>query len=711
MAHYLDPILNPSTIVVIGASKDTTKRGNRAIQSLFDDRYSGTIIPINPKEKEILGLPCFPSIAAAPGEIDLAIVCTAAKTVPGVIRECGERKVKGAILLAGGFSEASEEGRVLEEEAIAVARKYGVRLIGPNTNGMFTARLGCNAWGLKDIPRGPLGWISNSANVVTSIVLQARAHGYMGINTMLSVGNQADLYFHEYLDCLGADPAVEAVMLYLEGFKDSRSFMQVARKVTQVKPVVMYVAGRSSEGKRAAKSHSGSLAGDYAVSTGVLRQSGVAVVNRSYHIYPVSEALCLFPPMRGRRVAVLSEGGGPITVAADAIAESGLVLAQLTPETQARIHAIVPNATAISNPVDAGGGTDPRAEYYGSISRIILEDPNIDGLLLVGFFGGYMHRYGDSVAATEQRVCVELGEMMRELGKPIMVQTHYGELRTPSIDVMRKAGIPFQRHVEIAVQCLASAADFHASRRRIALDDAAAPGTIAPAAARILATATKAGRDLLETEARALLAAYGVALAPHALVNDAAGITAAARTFADQAVAVKVVSADILHKSEAGGVKLGVVGEAGLQAACDEITRNATAYKPGARIEGMLVTPMADKGTEVIIGVLRDPQYGPVIVFGLGGVFVEVIRDAVFRALPITPADAREMISELRYGSMLDGARGAPPANREAIAQLLLEVSRIATLHPEIAEIDLNPVIARPEGCTIVDARIVLAKA
>jgi len=710
MAHYLDPILNPRSIVVIGASKDPTKRGNRAIQSLFDDRYAGTIIPINPKESEILGLPCFPSIAAAPGEIDLAIVATAARTVPGVIRECGERKVKGAILLAGGFSEASEEGRLLEEECVAVARKYGVRLIGPNTNGMFTARLGCNAWGLKDIPRGPLGWISNSANVVTSIVLQARFHGYMGINTMLSVGNQSDLQFHEYLDCLGEDPAVQAVMMYVEGFKDSRSFMRVARKVTQAKPVVMYVAGRSSEGKRAAKSHSGSLAGDYAVSTGVLRQSGVALVNRSYHLYPVAEALSLFPPMRGRRVAVLSEGGGPITVAADAIAEAGLELAQLTPETQARIHAIVPNATAISNPVDAGGGTDPRAEYYGSISRIILEDPNIDALLLVGFFGGYMHRYGDSVAATEQRVCVELGEMMREHGKPVMVQTHYGELRTPSIDVMRKAGVPFQRHVEVAVQCLAAAADYHGARRRIALGAPETGGAAPDSAAKIVARAAGEKRDLLETEARELLAAHGVAVPPHVLVRSTADVAAAARQFGDQPLAVKVVSPDILHKSEAGGVKLGVSGEAALQAACDAIRASANAYKADARVEGMLVTPMAAKGTEVIVGVLRDAQYGPVMVFGLGGVFVEVIRDAVFRALPITPADAREMVAELRYGAMLDGARGAPPANREAIVELLLAVSRLASRHPEIAEIDLNPVIAGPQGCTIVDARIVLAR-
>ncbi len=708
MPHPLDPILNPRTIAVIGASKDPTKRGNRAIKSLLGDRYAGKIIPINPREREILGLECFATIADAPGELDLAIVCTAAKTVPGVIEECGKRGVKGAILLAGGFSEASEEGRLLEDETVAVARRYNVRLMGPNTNGMFSARLGCNAWSMPDIPRGPLGWISNSANVVTYIVLQARQHGYMGINTMLSVGNQADIQFHEYLECLGEDPDVAAVMMYLEGFKDAPAFMAAARKTTQAKPVVMYVAGRTSEGVRAAKSHSGSLAGAYAVNSGVLRQSGVSVVNRLYHLYPVAEALTLFPAMRGRRVAVVSEGGGPITVAADALVEQGLELAQLTPETQARIHAVVPNATAISNPVDSGGGTDPRAAYYGPIARAILEDPNIDALLLVGLLGGYMERFGQSEAVPEQAVCAELGEMMHRYGKPVIVQTHYADIRTRSLDVLRRAGVPFQRHVEVAVQCLASAADFSAARARIARTTLDEAGSVVPAAARIIDTAASAGRDLLEPEARDVLKAYGIAVPRYVVARNSADAAAAAQAFGNAALAMKVVSPDILHKSEVGGVKLNLAGAHALAAAFGEIDASARTYRPGARMEGMLVTPMAARGTEVIVGVTRDPQYGPVVLFGLGGVFVEVISDVVFRALPITLEDAREMIGELRYAAMLDGARGADPVDRDALADLILRVSRIARLHPQIVEIDLNPVIARADGYTIVDARMVM---
>ncbi len=707
--HYLDRILNPLSIVVVGASKDPTKRGNRVIQSLVADRYQGRILPINPREREILGFPCYPSIAETPGQIDLAIVCTAASTIKGVIADCGRRQVKGAILLAAGFSEIGDAGRQLEEEIVALARAHRVRLIGPNTNGMFTARLGCNAWGLPDIPRGPLGLLSNSANCVTSIVMQAKTHGHMGINTMLSVGNQADIEFQEYLECLGEDPAVSAVMLYLEGFKNAPAFRAVARKTTRTKPVVMYVAGRTSEGKRAAKSHSGSLAGAYAVNRGVLRQSGAVVVDRLYHLYPVAEALSLFPPMRGRRVAVVSEGGGPITVAADALVEQGLQLAPLSAHTQARIHEVVPNATAISNPVDAGGGTDPRAEYYGPICRAILEDPAIDALLIVGLLGGYADRFGEQAAPAEHAVCIELGEMMRKYGKPVIVQSHYADMKTRSLDILRGAGVPFQRHVEVAVQCLASAADYSATRARHAAMPAAEPRATAPTdAVQIVDTAASAGRDLLETEARTLLGAYGIALPAHLLARSAQGAAAAAHTFGGQPLAMKIVSADILHKSEAQGVKLNLQGESALIEAYRQIESGAHSYRPDARIEGVLITPMAQRGTELIIGVTDDPQHGPVIMFGLGGVFVELIGDVVFRALPITVDDAREMIGGLRHGAALDGARGAAPVDREALATLMVQVSRIRELHPQIREIDLNPVIAHGSGYTIVDARVIL---
>ncbi len=715
MTHPLDPVLYPRTIAIIGASKDPAKRGYRALKTLITDAFDGRIFPINPKDGEILGTRCYPSLDAVPEGIDLAIVCTAAATTPDMVEACGRNGVKGALLLAGGFGEASEAGRLLEERTVAIARRHGVRLIGPNTAGMFTARHSCNAYGRPDIPRGPLALVSNSANVLRSLELEIRFHGHSGISAMLSVGNQADLQFHEYLDCFGDDPDTRAVISYIEGFKDGPAYLAAARRVSPRKPIVVYAVGRTAEGKGAARSHSGSLSADHAVTRGVLRQAGVVMVEQSDHLFPVADALMLFPPMRGRRVAVLSEGGGPISIAAETLAQCGLELATLTGETQAKIHAIVPNATAIANPVDAGGGTDPRVEYYGSISKLILEDPNIDALLLVGFFGGYVTsptRYGADVADTEAAIGVELAADMRRLGKPVIVQSHYAHLKTSSLDALRKAGVPYERHVETAVKCLAHAAEHGEMQRRLAVAQTTPTKPMRlPAADASVAAATSKGRDLLEPEARALLAAHGVPMAPSVLMKDAGDAADAVARLGGVPLALKVVSRDVLHKSDVGGVRLDLTGAAAVAEAFDAIVRDVRAHQPDAEIAGVLATPMAARGVELIVGVVQDPQYGRVLMVGLGGVFVEAMRDVVFRAVPVSKADAIEMLGEIRAQAMLEGVRGLPAVDRRAIADLLVKVSSLAIAHPELAAIDLNPVVAHLDGYAVVDSRMLLAGA
>jgi acetyltransferase len=555
-----------------------------------------------------------------------------------------------------------------------------------------------------------------------SILAEAQFHQYFGFNTLLSVGNQSDIQFHEYLSAMGDDPDTGAVISYIEGFKDGRAFIEAARGVTPKKPIVMFKAGRTADGVRAARSHSGSLAGDYTVATGVLKQAGVTLLERSDCLYPVAEALHLLPPMRSRRVAVLSEGGGVITVAAEALSERGLVIAPLSEATQARIHEIVPNASAISNPVDAGGGTDPRAEYYGLCGAAILADPNVDALMLTGFFGGYARRYGEGVAEMEFKVARDLAELMRSHGKPVVVQSHYAHYRTPALDVLRKAGVPFYRHIEIAAQCLASAADYSEARRRLSAAAAQAPAAARSAdaasvlpegAAKVIAAARAAGRSaLLETEARALLSACGVQLAPACLLHAAGDAATAIAALGEMPLALKIVSPDVLHKSDAGGVRLGVQGEAATGKAVEDILASVERHAPGARIEGVLASPMAARGVELIIGVSQDPQFGPVLLFGVGGIFVEAVRDVVFRSLPLTHADALEMIGDIRAQKMLDGVRGLPPVDREALAALLVKVAQVAGMGGAgggIAEIDLNPVIATADGLFIADARMILA--
>jgi acetyltransferase len=703
-AHPLEPVIHPQSIAIIGASKDPAKRGFRAIRSLLQEGYKGSIFPINLKEKEILGLKCYPNVSAAPQRIDLALVCTPAATTPDVIEACGKAGVRGAVLLAGGFSEASEEGRILEERTVEVARQYGVRLIGPNTSGMFSARLGCNALGTLNLPRGSIAILSNSANVMASLQNEFMFHGDSGISVMMSVGNQADIRYDEYLELLAEDPETKAIIFYVEGFKNAPAFLESARRVSLRKPIVMYIAGRNAAGKSAAKSHSGSLAGDFTVSKGVLRQAGVVMVTRSDELFPVAEALASLPPMAGRRVAILSEGGGPITIASEACFDSSLELATLSDAARAIIHEVVPAATAISNPVDAGGGTDPRAYYFEPIARAILADPSIDALLITGLFGGYGVRWGDEAGEAEVKVCTALGEMMRASGKPIVVQSHFAHMKTRSLQVLREAGIPYQRHIETAVQCLSSAASLAEARQRIGKAQVDSVSAV-PEVSELISAALNEGRDLLEPEAYQVLQAYGVPVPEHVVVSSSSEVP---RRLAEGPLAVKVVSRDILHKSDVGGVELGARGVEGVSQAIEQIRSSVARTVPDARVTGYLVTPMAARGTELIIGVLNDVSYGRLIMFGVGGVFVEVIRDVGFRTLPLSRADAWDMVNGLKHPEMLDGVRGGPRVNRESVVDLLIRISEVAQAHPEIIEIDLNPILANERGCTIVDARMVL---
>jgi acetyltransferase len=709
VVHALDTLFNPRSVAVIGASADPTKRGYRAITALHKGQYEGRIVPINPRETEILGHACFADITEATGDIDVVLICTPAATTPKMLEACGKKGVRAAVLLAGGFSEASEAGRVLEEQSVAVARRYGVRLVGPNTNGIFGARVGFNALGGYDVPRGHVAIVANSANIMGSVLDDANFFGHTGFSAALSVGNQADLAFHEYLDYFGADTDTHVVLSYVEGFKNGAAYVKAAREVSKVKPVVVYAVGRTDAGKRAAKSHSGSLAGDYPVTRGVLEQAGVVVLTQSDHLLPVAETLACWPPMRGRRVAVLSEGGGPITVACEALTERGMVLAPLSAETQATIHAIVPNASAINNPVDAGGGTEPRVEYYGLIAKAILEDANIDALLLVGFFGGYGRRYGTN--DREIAVARELAALQQQHGKPIMVQSRAALHRTDGLNELRKHSVPFHRHIEVSAQCLASAAYYAEAKTRLLVAKPAAAGSVNVGAKRVLDDARSGKRHLLEHEALSVLAAYGVRVPPHMLMSDASLARIAIELLGAEPLAVKVVSLQVLHKSDVGGVKLNVAGEKALADACDEIGRSVRAHMPNAEILGYLAAPMSVRGAEVIIGVSRDPTYGPVMVFGLGGTLVEVLRDVVFRALPINADDAMAMVQGLQHGAVLNGVRGLPAVNKAALCELLLAVSRIAVLHPEIAAIDLNPVIAHDAGYTLADARVLLESA
>ena len=707
----LHDILAPSSIAIVGASADPTKRGYKAMVGLIKDGYRGAIHPINPKADMILGVKTLPSIEALPGPVDLALICTPAATVPGIIAELGRKGVKGAVVLASGFKETGPEGAKLEQQVLDTAREGGVRVIGPNTSGMFNLHHKVNLLALAKVKPGEIGFISQSGNMLLSLVLEAEHNGHVGFSTYVGPGNQTDVGFNDYLRYLGEDEHTRVATLYVEGFRDGQRFLQAAREISALKPVVVYKSGSTEQGRKAASSHTGALAGSYAMTVDLLRQVGVSVVQHSNEILPVAEGLGLLQKAPGKRVAVISDGGGQATIASDRLAEAGLELAELSEQTKARLAAILFPQASLVNPVDVAGSSDANPALLAECMEIVAEDENVDSVFLVGMFGGYAIRFAEDLLGGEMRGAESMIELSRRSEKPVVVYSLYAPIKPPALRRLHEAGVPVYTSIEHAVRVLAALGE-----RGIYLKSKEGdvhPPAVAPSEDMLamFARAKDEGRDLYEYEAKALLRTHGIEVAEEAVVRDPDELAAVAQRFGDQALVMKVVSKDILHKSDAGGVKLNLRGEAALRSAWAQIMESCRAYDANADIRGVLVTPMAKKGVEVIVGVSRDPIFGPVLMFGLGGIFVEILEDVAFRAIPLSELDARSMVDQLKARKVLEGARGEPAVDRAALVDLLLKVSGIVSAYPQLFELDLNPVIAYPDGYAAVDARIIINRA
>jgi len=710
MSCQLHQFLAPSSIAIIGASKDPTKRGYQALKYLIADNFAGGIYPIHPREPEILGIPAYPSVSAVPAEIDLGLVCTPAKTVPAIIEECGKKGIKGVVVLAGGFSEAGPEGARLEAEGLRIARELGVRIIGPNTSGVFNLHSRMNLVGMPNVKSGGLGIVSQSGNMALSIVNDAAPGGPLGFSTYVGVGNQVDVRFNEYLQYFGEDDNTKVPILYVEGFKQGRTFLEVAREVTQKKPVVVYKSGRTEAGQASAKSHTGALAGSYEMAVDLLRQAGVTVARQADYIVPIAVALRLLTAPSSNRVAILADGGGHATIGADSLIETGSVLATLAEETRANLAKVLPPAASLANPVDVAGGTDANPGVLADCASILLQDENVDALLVVGLFGGYKLRFAESLGPIENETAIRLGALLRRFGKPIILQSVYAPFRTEALEALRSSGIPVHSSIEVAVACLAALIDYGCAKRRNVNDPPTACNEAPAAASAIIAQCRASGRNVLfEYETMDLLKVYGVPMQPYMVARREEDLAEVAAAFASQPAAMKIISHDILHKTEAGGVKLTLRREETMRQAYRDIMESAHAFKHNADIEGVLVTPMAQQGVEIIIGVSKNPIFGPVMMFGLGGTFVEVLKDVVFRAIPLSRSDAAVMLDGIKAKKILDGVRGTNPVDREALVDLMMRISALVQAHPEISEIDLNPVFAHDDGYTVVDARMILS--
>ncbi len=707
----LERVLDARSVAVIGASRDERKRGFQALRTLLECRYEGAIYPINPREETILGLRCYPSVGDVEGPIDLALITTRAETVPDLLEQCGRKGVAGAVVVAGGFGELGSRGRNLQDRLLEIARTHGIRVIGPNTSGMINVHAGLNLVGLNDVPKGDLALLSQSGNMALHVITEARLKTQKGFSYYIGVGNEADIHFDEYLDFLTTDPETRAIVMYVEGMSDGRRFLQQAHRTTLRKPIVLLKSGRSAKGSQSAGSHTGALAGISEVARMAFERAGITVIENSDELFPAAEALSNLPPMKNNRVAILADGGGHATIAADVLTDHGIDIPELHKTTRQKLERVLsPNAT-LSNPVDVAGSTDSDPGVFADCARILLESKQIGGLLIVGLFGGYGLRFTERLKFIEEDAAHRLGKLVKETGKPILVHSLYKFARPHAHDLLRYYGIPVNDSVDVSCKCIDVLSRYgeylggYKYRTNFVFNWRAKSRT---EGREIVASALAEGRHaLLEHEGKRLLRLHGAPVSRDVLAGDA-DEAARVATELGGAVALKICSPDILHKSDVEGVRLHLEGEEPVRRAFAEIVDNATRHRPGADIRGCIVSPMAAPGTEVIVGTKTDPQFGPVIMFGVGGILVEVLKDVVFRVLPVSRRGVKRMLSEIHAAPILGGFRGEPPVDQEALADLLMTVAEVVESYPEIEEMDLNPVIARQDGISVVDARILL---
>lgn len=693
-------MLDPHSIAVLGASTDPSKRGHQAVRALLAAGYRHPLYPVNPRGGSILGLPVTRTIAEVPAPVDVALIATPARTVPAVLHECATAGVAGAIVLANGFRESGPEGAAWEAELRRTANETGIRLIGPNTSGMFNLAIGANLVGLPDVPRGPISVLTQSGNMLLSLVADNRATAGPGFDIYVGLGNQTDIGYDDCLTFLAGRESTGAVAVHCEGFRDGRAFLIAAAAATPLRPVVLLSGGKSDVGRRSALSHTGAVAASADVTSAVLRQAGVEVITRSDELAVVASVLATSQvPPAGKAVAVLSDGGGHATLTVDALDARDVALAALAPHTQQALRTLLGPTAAVLNPVDVAGATDTRPSLFADAAQALVDDPQVGLVVMVGLFGGYHLRFDRRLKVEEQQTAEHLVELSRRTGVPLLVQSCYAVDRPAAHDILRRGGIPVLDSIDHTVR--AAAALTHRAHR------------IATAAERsdfrLTQTARPIGGEgllLSEPGGRRLVEAAGIATGAWRLVRAAEEAEHAIEAFG-RPCALKVVSPHVAHKSDAGGVRLNVTAAT----AADEfaaLLANVTAAVPGATIEGAVVSPMADRGIELLVGVTRNPVFGPIVAFGSGGVLVEVLRDITFRAAPLTRLEAREMIEETAVSRLLDGARGLARVDRDQLAEFLVRIGDFAAATPQLRELDLNPVIANEAGLLPVDVRVVL---
>ncbi|HXS81081.1 MAG TPA: acetate--CoA ligase family protein [Methylomirabilota bacterium] len=713
----LDAILRPRSVAVIGASRRPGSIGAAIFRNLLANGFEGPVYPVNPSANVVQSVLAGPSVTAIPGDVDLAVIVVPAPHVLASLEECGRKGVRGAVVITAGFKETGPEGAEREHALRNCARKHGMRMIGPNCLGVLnTATDICldatfaPAWP----PAGPVAFSSQSGALGLAILETAGALG-LGISQFVSVGNKADVSGNDLLEYWEKDPSTRVILLYLESFGNPRRFTQIARRVGRTKPIVAVKSGRTRSGARAASSHTGSLAGADNAVDALCEQSGVIRVDTIHELFNVAMVLANQPLPRGARVGIVTNAGGPGIMATDACESHGLELPALADETVAALRAYLPPEASVRNPVDMIASATP--ESFEKTTRLVLEDANVDALLAI---------YVPPIVTTPLEVAQAIVRGVRaaaeslaargESPKPVL-SCFMGAHGVPEgLRSLQEGNIPSYPFPESAVLALSRVLRYAEWReapegREVHFDDIDLAAVRAAVGSGLARAKDGSSEWLNAEETRALLAATGITVAPVVLARTAGQAGEAAKQVGFP-VAVKLASSTLTHKSDVGGVVLGLENEEQVRRAYADIGRRLDERGLRAQMEGVTVQPMIVDGVEAIVGMTQDPSFGPVLMFGLGGIYVELLRDVTFNVAPVTDKDVREMVSKVRGAKLLEGWRGAPPADRAALEQAIQRLSQLVGEVPELAELDLNPLKVLPEGrgCVVVDARIAVRR-
>ena len=694
----LETFFSPRSVAVIGASREVGKIGYDVLHNLIEYGYAGKIYPVNPKADNLLGLPCFKSVRDIPGEVDLAVLVIPAKFCLDAARDCAAKKVPALIIITAGFKEAGREGAELERKVVEIASASGMRIIGPNCLGLINTPEKLNASFAAGMPEtGDIAFLSQSGAFGTAILDWAIGER-IGFSKFISVGNKADVDETTLLEAIGADHDTRVVLGYIESVQRGEEFMRSAKEITRRKPVILFKSGMSAAGAKAASSHTGALAGSDNAYAAAFRQSGVLRAREVIDLFDWGLAFSYQKGITGPNVALVTNAGGPGIIATDAVERSRLKMATLAKETVDGLHKVLPPAANFYNPIDVLG--DARAERYDLAVRAALADPNVHGVIVIL----------TPQSSTEPLQTAEVvAKAAAEFGKPVVASFMGGPRVIEGFRYLMAHRVPTYQFPERAVAAMDAL-----YRQRLWIDTPPSEIAAFPVAkekvAAIFQKSRAAGRlELGEQEAREVISAYGFKVPRSVLAATQREAVQAARDIG-LPVVMKISSPDILHKSDVGGVKVGLASESEVETAFTAIIESARRKMPNADISGVLVQEMIKGGRETILGMTRDAQFGPMIMFGLGGIYVEVLKDVSFRIAPLTRNDAEEMVNEIRSVKLLRGVRGQPPADFDALVEGLLRLSQLVVDFPEIVEMDLNPlaVFAKGGGAVAMDARLAL---